>query len=145
MRSEIRKGIGFSVRDATDLHRPVDMQHPEFWRFCLSRKGDSPKSVDLAAVPYEEKCPTHWDAHVPALKMPNITGQSFEHAYDTLLKKGYNSRFIDVVYGSGDTLDQQDIPRVQGDVCKQYPQPGHPFDASESVKLYVAVGKCLHR
>ncbi|WP_405784449.1 PASTA domain-containing protein [Streptomyces sp. NBC_01378] len=144
MKSEIKKGVGFSVRDATDLGRTVDLQHAELWRFCLSRKGDGPDSVDLGAVPYGEKCPTHWAAHVPTLKTPSVIGQSFEHAYDTLLKKGYNSRFIDVFYGNGGAVDQQDIPRVDGEVCKQYPQPGQPFDPSENVKLYVAVGKCPH-
>ncbi|MEU0787703.1 PASTA domain-containing protein [Streptomyces sp. NPDC006173] len=145
MKSEIKKDVGFSVRDATDLGRTVDLQHADLWRFCLERKGDAPDSVDLGAVPYGEECPDHWNAHVPDMKTPNITGKSFEKAYSSLLKKGYNSRFIDVYYGSTVELDQQDVARVHGQVCKQEPQAGRSFDASENVKLYVAIGNCHHK
>ncbi|MFG3101158.1 hypothetical protein ACGFZL_11665 [Streptomyces sp. NPDC048182] len=141
IRSEIKNNVGFSVRDATDLGRTVDLQHLEFWRFCLSRKGKAPDSVDLGAVTYEEKCPTRWNAHVAALKTPRVTKQSFEGAYYTLLKKGYNSRFIEV-FGSDGKVAEQDLSGVHGQVCEQEPRAGSPFEPSGSVKLHVTAAAC---
>jgi hypothetical protein len=145
MREAIKKGLGVSARDATDLGRAVDLEHAELWRACLTRKGAAPDSIDFGAVPRVEECPTHWDAHVPTPKTPNLVGKDFEKSYNELLKKGYNSRYINVFYGDNGILDQKDVPRVHGEICKQYPQPGQLFDASENVKLYVAVGRCPHK
>lgn len=142
MKEAAKKGLGFSARDATDLGRTVDLQHAELWRACLTRKGAGPDSIDIGAVPRGEQCPTHWNAHVPPLETPDLIGKDFEKSYVQLLKKGYNSRFIDVFYGNDGIVDQQDVSRVHGEVCSQSPKPGEPYDASENVKLHVAIGKC---
>ncbi|MFI7005958.1 PASTA domain-containing protein [Streptomyces sp. NPDC050145] len=143
--TEVEKGFGYSVRDATDAGRTVDMRHVDLWRFCLESKGGQPKTVDLGAVPYGEKCPDHWDAHIPEIRTPRVTGKKFENAYQSLLEKGYDSLSIDVLYGSEGVVEQADMPRVDGEVCKQSPKPGAPFDPSENVKLYVAMGNCPKR
>ncbi|MEV8568456.1 PASTA domain-containing protein [Streptomyces sp. NPDC051322] len=143
MKGAINKDLAFSVQDATDLGRTVDLQHADVWRVCLTRKGKLENSVTFGAVPRGEKCPTHWDAHVPTPQTPKVIGDDFQHAYKELLKKGYNHEFIDVLYGSDQgAVNQQDIQRVHGQVCHQYPKPGQPLDASENVKLYVALKKC---
>ncbi|MFJ5275481.1 hypothetical protein [Streptomyces parvulus] len=142
MKEAAKKGLGFSARDATDLGRTVDLQHAELWRACLTRKGAGPDSIDFGAVPRGEECPTRWNAHVPTPKTPDLIGKDFEKSYVQLLKKGYNSRFIDVFYGSNGIVDQQDVSRVHGEVCSQSPKSGEPYDASENVKLHVAIGKC---
>ncbi|MZD10553.1 PASTA domain-containing protein [Streptomyces sp. SID5785] len=142
VKSEVEKGLGYSLQDATDLGRTVDPEHLDRWRFCLSREDEGAQAVDLGAVPYGEKCPTHWDAHVPVPKTPDVTGQDFEKAYDALLSKGYDGRSIEVFYGSSAATAHQDLARVHGEVCKQTPRPGRDFDADENVKLYVAEGTC---
>ncbi|MFE7578002.1 PASTA domain-containing protein [Streptomyces sp. NPDC057521] len=142
MKEAAGKGLGFSVRDATDLGRTVDLQHTELWRACLTRKGMAPDSIDFAAVPRGEKCPDHWDAHVPTPKTPDLMGKDFEESYELLLKKGYNSQFIAVFDGSRGAVGPEDVPQVHGKICSQSPKPGAPYDASEHVELRVATGKC---
>ncbi|MCG7526889.1 PASTA domain-containing protein [Streptomyces sp. OfavH-34-F] len=142
MKEASDKDLGYSVRDATDLGRTVDLQHAELWRACLTREGADPDSVDFGAVPRGEACPTHWNAHVPTPRTPDLVGKDFEKSYDRLLAKGYNSRFINVFYGGPGIVDQQDISRVHGEICSQSPKPGELYDASENVELSVAVGKC---
>ncbi|RAJ67927.1 hypothetical protein K388_00670 [Streptomyces sp. KhCrAH-43] len=142
MKEAVEKDLGYSVRDATDLGRTVDLQHAELWRACLTREGDGPDSVDFGAVPRGEKCPTHWNAHVPTPRTPDLIGTDFEKSYGRLLKTGYNSGFIEVFYGGPGIVDQQDVSRVHGEICSQSPEPGELYDASENVELHVATGKC---
>ncbi|MEU6389667.1 PASTA domain-containing protein [Streptomyces sp. NPDC046939] len=146
IRAAIKGDLGYSVKDATDLDRPVDMRHLDLWRSCFSRKTDGGDAVDFWAVPYAEKCPAHRKAHVPTPKTPDVTGQDFARAYDVLLRKGYAADSIDVFYGTGGALNDEDVSRVDGQVCKQSPEPGQSFHAREDdVELYVAVGKCPRR
>lgn len=142
MKEAVEKDLGFSVRDATDLGRTVDLQHAELWRACLTREGAGTDSIDFGAVPRGETCPSHWNAHVPTPKTPDLIGKDFDKSYTQLLKKGYNSRFIDVFYGGPGIVDQQEISRVHGEICSQSPKPGEPYDPTENVALHVAIGKC---
>lgn len=142
LRSASAKGLGYSVADATDLGRTVDMKRPDLWRYCFSRQDDAAGAVDFWAVPYAEKCPARRNAHVAVPATPSVTGQDFDRAYDTLLKKGYSGGGIEVYYGTDGAVSEEDLSRVDGEVCRQSPAPGRPFDADQDVKLYVAVGTC---
>ncbi|WP_420036086.1 PASTA domain-containing protein [Streptomyces sp. cg28] len=140
----MKTGLGYSLDDATDLGRTVDPQHLDLWQYCLQRNDEAQQAVDFAGVPFGEKCPTRWHAHVPTPKTPDVGRVTFEDAYSTLLAKGYSSSSIAVIYGGGEPVSPEDVSRVHGQVCKQYPRAGVAFNAEENVRLYVAVGQCPH-
>ncbi|MFI0237973.1 PASTA domain-containing protein [Streptomyces sp. NPDC016845] len=146
LKNGVKGNLGYSAEDATDLGRPVDMQHMDLWRSCFSHKNDAAEAVDFWAVPYAEKCPARRNAHVPTPKTPDVTGEDFERAFDVLLRKGYAARYIKVYYGTDGAVSEENVPRVDGQVCEQSPKAGQPFDAREDdIELHVAVGKCPSR
>ncbi|MFF1833408.1 hypothetical protein ACFVXE_04225 [Streptomyces sp. NPDC058231] len=139
MKDTADAGKGFSLKDATSLGRYIYFAAADRYVLCFKKDVPRMKAVDLYAVPVGERCPARIGARVPAPKVPRLSGKQVEKSLLAALVAGYNPKHVKVVNVADPTKVIDPEPTAKWQVCAQEPQAGTAFDASDEVRVRVAV------